>query len=204
MGLIYLLSVSRRLKSMETMLLLGVMISFMASSLFMLLMALSRAEDLHGIIFWIMGSLDEPNTRLVHTLLLTSLLGLITAYAFTPSLNALALGQQDAYHLGVNVDRTRKRLFLLASLLTGVTVSVTGIIGFVGLVVPHFVRLFFGADHRIVLPASFLAGSLFLLVCDILSRVIIAPLELPIGVITGLVGGGLFIYAMMTRYREAA
>ena len=187
------LGASRRLRGVESMLLMGVMISFIASSLFMLLMALSKAEDLHGIVYWTLGSLDEPDRLLVFLLLGVSLAGLIYAWGFSSRLNAMALGQEDAHHLGVDVARTRQRLFLAASLLTGVAVAVTGIIGFVGLVVPHFVRRILGGDHRVVLPAAYLAGGLFLLLSDTAARVVIAPLELPIGVVTGLVGGGLFV-----------
>jgi len=200
-ALIYGLNASRRIRDVQGMLLMGVMISFMASSLFMLVTALSRSEDLNGIIFWIMGSLDEPHLWLVYGLAVISVLGLGVSYLFVRELNAMALGEQDAHHLGVDVDRARTRLFLLASLLTGVTVSVTGVIGFVGLVVPHFIRMVFGGDHRYVLAASFMGGALFLLACDVIARLIIAPLELPIGVITGLVGGALFVTALVQKRR---
>ncbi len=90
-------------------------------------------------------------------------------------------------------------LFILTSLLTGCSVSVAGIIGFVGLVVPHFVRLFIGQDHRILLISSFLSGAIFLIICDTLARTVISPLELPVGVITGILGGGLFLYAIISR-----
>ncbi|MCK5148115.1 iron ABC transporter permease [bacterium] len=199
MGIIYGLNAARRIKDVQGMLLIGVMISFMATSLFMLVMAMSRSEDLHGIVFWIMGSLDEPDIRLVYGLAVVSLIGLGAAYLFIRELNAMALGEQDAHHLGIDVHKARKRLFLLASILTGITVAVTGVIGFVGLVVPHFVRLFFGSDHRYVLAGAYMGGAVFLLACDALARTIISPLEMPIGVITGLVGGALFISALARK-----
>ena len=135
-------------------------------------------------------------------MLVTSLCGLLTSYVFAIDLNALSLGEEEAAHLGVKVERAKRALFILASLLTGFSVSAAGIIGFVGLVVPHFVRMFVGGDHRILLPASYLAGSTFLVLCDTLARTIIAPLELPIGVITGIVGGSLFVYALSKRKYE--
>ncbi len=184
---------------LSRLLLIGVMVSFMASSLIMLVMAITRTEDIHGIIFWIMGSLEEPNSSLITMILFISLGGMIFSFLFAVRLNALSLGEEEAFHLGVEVEKVKKVLFLIASLLTGCCVSVTGIIGFVGLVVPHLMRLLVGSDHRILLVASYISGAAFLIMCDTLSRVIIAPMELPVGVITGLVGGGVFIYALSTK-----
>jgi len=200
--LVYLLGTRRGRMGLQRLLLTGVMISFICSSAIMLIMAVSKAEDLHGIIFWMMGSLEEPHGWLIKLVLVTSLCGLLTSYVFAIDLNALSLGEEEAAHLGVKVERAKRALFILASLLTGFSVSAAGIIGFVGLVVPHFVRMFVGGDHRILLPASYLAGSTFLVLCDTLARTIIAPLELPIGVITGIVGGSLFVYALSKRKYE--
>lgn len=195
---IYLLSVRGGTVNLSKLLLKGVMISFICSSLIMLIMSISKAEELHGIIFWIMGSLEEPNMTIVRAMLLVSLLGLVASYLFSIDLNALSLGEEEALHLGVNIERTKKLLFLLASLLTGFSVSVSGVIGFVGLVIPHIMRMIVGVDHRMLLLSSYLAGSAFLILCDTLARTIIAPSELPVGVITGVLGGGLFIY-MLSR-----
>ena len=118
------------------------------------------------------------------------------SYFFCFDLNAFSLGEEEALHLGVNIERDKRMLFLLASFLTGLSVSLSGIIGFVGLVVPHFVRILVGPDHRILLVSSFLLGASFLILCDTLARVVIAPVELPVGVITGILGGGIFIYAL--------
>lgn len=197
--LVYTLSMKKGILRIHGMLLTGVMISFISSSLVMLSMAVSRTEDLHSIIFWIMGSLDEPNMFMIKTALWGALAGLILSYFFCLDLNALALGEEEAIHLGVNVPRTKRTLFLVASILTGFSVSVAGIIGFVGLVVPHFMRMITGTDHRILLISSFLAGSCFLILCDTLARTVIAPLELPVGVITGITGGIVFIYALAKR-----
>ncbi len=198
-ALIYLLSVKKGHLSIPNLLLTGVMVSFIASSLIMLLMAVSRVENLPGIIYWVMGSLQQAHPALLKLTITASLAGLAIAWLFALPLNAFALGEEEAQTLGVNVQRTKKVLFLLAAGLTGLSVSVAGVIGFVGLVVPHFVRLFLGPDHRIVLPVSFLCGALFLILCDTLARTIIAPVELPVGVITGIVGGTLFIYVLSRR-----
>ncbi len=197
--IVYRIGVKSGRLDIKTLLLSGVLLSFITSSLIMLLMALSRAEDLHGIIFWTMGSLDEPNPLLIRLALASSLFGLVIAYLFSRPLNALALGEEEARHLGVDTEGTKKALFLLASFLTGVSVSIAGVIGFVGLVVPHFIRLFVGSDHRILLITSFLGGGIFLIFSDMLARTIISPMELPVGVITGIVGGTIFVYALTKK-----
>jgi iron complex transport system permease protein len=197
--LVYSLSIRRGILRIQGLLLTGIMISFIASSLIMFIMAISRVEDLHGIVFWIMGSLEEPNWFLIKLSVLVSILGLIISYRFSLDLNAFSLGEEEASHLGINIEKTKRSLFVLASLLTGCSVSVAGIIGFVGLVVPHFVRMFVGGDHRILLISSFICGAIFLIFCDTLARTIISPLELPVGVITGILGGALFIYALSKK-----
>lgn len=198
--LLYGLNARKKVLSLQGLLLTGVMINFIASSLIMLFLALSRSEDLQGIIFWIMGSLDEPNGFLIRIALGVSLLFLFATYFFHSDLNALALGEEEALHLGVPVERTKRLLFIITSLLIGVSVAVAGMIGFVGLVVPHFMRRIVGRDHRILLVASFLAGGIFLVFCDTIARTVIAPLELPVGVITGILGGSLFVW-VLTRER---
>lgn len=181
------------------MLLTGVMISYVASSLVMLLMALSHSDDLQNIVHWILGSLDEPNTILINISCVGSVTGLLLSYFFCMDLNALLLGDEEAANLGINTTRTKKLLFVMASFLTGLSVAVAGVIMFVGLIVPHFVRMMTGPDHRILLAGSFLAGAAFLTLCDVIARVIIAPLELPVGVITGIIGGIMFIWALSAK-----
>jgi iron complex transport system permease protein len=196
---VYSLSARRGILKIHGLLLTGVMISFVASSFIMLMMAISRTEDLHGIIFWIMGSLEEPKWSLIKLAIGVSLLGLVLSYFLSVRLNALALGEEEARHLGINTETTKRLLFIIASLVTGCCVAVTGIIGFVGLAVPHFVRMFVGQDHRILLISSFLSGAIFLIISDTIARTIIQPLELPVGVVTGIVGGIIFVYALTKR-----
>lgn len=199
--LIYFLSMRKGILKIQGLLLTGVMISFISSSLIMLIMAVSHTENLHEIIFWIMGSLEEPNGLLIKLAVLISIFGLVTSYLFCFDLNAFSLGEEEALHLGINTEKTKRLLFILASLLTGCSVSISGIIGFVGLVVPHFVRMLVGGDHRILLISSFLCGAAFLIFCDTLARIVISPLELPVGVITGIVGGSVFVYALSKKSR---
>lgn len=196
---VYTVSMRAGFMKTNTLLLAGVMISFVCSSFIMLLMAISRVEDLHGIMFWVMGSLQQTNWALVLAALTFSVVGTAVVYLFCISLNALALGEEEAMHLGVDVEKIKRFLFLAASLLTSISVAVAGIIGFVGLTVPHLIRLVLGADHRILLPASYLTGATFLILCDTLARTLASPLELPVGAITGVLGGSLFIYVLTRR-----
>ncbi len=199
--LVYFLSIQKAGLSMNSMLLIGVMVSFVASSAMMFLMSLTTSDNLQSIIFWVMGSLDESNNMLIKIAFWSAITGLILVYFFAQPLNALRLGEVKARHLGINTNVTVKLLFIVASLLTGVAVSVAGVIGFVGLVIPHLVRLIIGNDYRILLGSSFLGGAIFLILCDTVSRTIISPNELPIGVITGFTGGVLFI-AVLSRSKS--
>jgi len=197
--ILYSLSIKKGILRIQGLLLIGVMLSFIVSSLIMLIMAVSRIEDLYGIVFWVMGSLKETNFFLIKLALGVSILGLVASYFFCHALNAISLGEEEALNLGINVERTKRLLFILTSLLTGFSVSVGGIIGFVGLLVPHFVRLLLGNDYRILLVGCFLTGAIFMILCDTLARVIISPLELPVGVITGILGASIFIYTFTKK-----
>lgn len=191
--LVYTLSLRKGVLSVNRMLLTGVMISFIASSMMMFLMSITAVENIHGIVFWTMGSLNESNTTMIVSMIAIALISLVISYLFATPLNALRLGENKARHLGINSNITIRILFIITSLLTGVCIAVAGIIGFVGLVIPHIIRLWVGSDYRILLITSFLSGSVFLIFCDIVARTIISPNELPIGVITGLIGGIAFI-----------
>lgn len=197
--LVYFLSSRKGAVKVQQMLLTGVMLSFISSSLIMFIMAVSRTHDLQGIIFWMMGSLQQAGKGLVYGALAASVAGLAVSCFFCVPLNAFALGEEEALHLGIDVEKTKKILFVLSALLTGIAVSVAGVIGFVGLVVPHLLRLIVGGDHRVLLVSSFLAGAVFLILCDTLARAAISPLELPVGIITGIIGGVIFIYALSRR-----
>ncbi|MDD4190062.1 MAG: iron ABC transporter permease [Mangrovibacterium sp.] len=201
--LVYILGSGRGTVNVNKMLLIGVMISFVASSGMMFLMSVSNPDSLHSMVFWTMGSLDEPNTGLIRTTLAVTLVVLLISYFFVRPLNALRLGEEKAYHLGINTNVAVRTLFILASLLAGVSVSVAGVIGFVGLIIPHLLRLFLGTDYRILLVSSFLLGGSFLVLSDVMARTIIAPNELPIGVITGIIGGAVFILMMSGKKHGA-
>ena len=192
----YFLSMKRSHLNINSILLTGVMISFITSSIIMFLLATTTTERLQTIIFWTMGSLEEPNSTLIFIVLTASLIGLLIFYILVGQLNALRLGQDHAKHLGVNTSLVIKILFITASVITGISVSTTGVIGFVGLVAPHMMRYLMGNDYRVLLISTFLGGGIFLIISDIIARTIISPNELPIGVITGIIGGTIFIIAI--------
>lgn len=175
------------------MLLIGVMISFISASLVMFLMSISSSEKISSIVFWTMGALNESNKGVVIGMVVLSILALMISLCFSTPLNALRIGESQARHLGIHTGQTIRILFVLTSLLTGSCIAVAGMIGFVGLTIPHITRLLVGTDYKILLASSFLNGSIFLILCDILARWIVSPNELPIGVITGILGGITFI-----------
>jgi iron complex transport system permease protein len=195
--LIYYLNIKNNILKINEMLLTGVMISFIASSLIMLIMSLSKHEDLTSIIYWTMGSLDESNFFLISFSIIISIICLFISYFFSLNLNAMILGDEEAHHLGINVEKTKIILFFITSILTGLSVSICGVIGFIGLIVPHFVRLIFGNDYRILLITSFIAGAIFLILCETIARSLF--ILLPIGVVSGIIGGTLFIYLLSRR-----
>lgn len=191
--IVYSLSIRKGKIRIQTMLLIGVMVSFIASSIMMLLQSITDSSNMHNIIFWTMGSLDETNQNLIKFCLWTSISSLALTYIFVKPLNALRLGEEKARHLGINTETAIRVLFIISSLLTGICVSVAGVIGFVGLIIPHLMRVIVGSDFRILLISSFLGGGIFLILCDTIARTIIQPNELPIGVITGIIGGSVFV-----------
>ena len=192
----YAISMRRSHLNINSILLTGVMISFISSSAIMFLLSTTTSEKLQTIIFWTMGSLDETNKMLIYMVLGASFIGLIVLYLFVSQLNALRLGEQNAKYLGINTSFVIKVLFIVASIITGVSVATVGVIGFVGLVVPHLLRFLIGNDYRILLISTFFGGGIFLILSDVIARKIIAPNELPIGVITGIIGGVVFIIAI--------
>ena len=200
--LVYALSTKKhREVNIHRMLLIGVMVSFIASSVKLFFMSVTSSDNITSIVFWIMGSLNEPNRLLIYVSLISSILGLVISYFYVVPLNALRIGEVKAKHLGVKTVGSIKVLFIVASVITGISVSVAGIIGFVGLIIPHIVRNTIGSDYRVLLISSFLGGGVFLVLSDILARTIISPNELPIGVITGMLGGLVFIIILSKKLK---
>lgn len=194
--LVYRLGIKNNKFKITNILLIGVMISFISSSLVMFIMAISKSKDVNTILFWLMGSLEESNFNLIILTLIVSIIGLIAAFFLSHKLNLFSAGEEEAQSLGLDVEKTKKIVYLLASLLTGFCVAVSGVISFVGLLVPHFMRLLLGRDNRLLVITCYFIGGAFLIFSDTIARTIISPLQLPVGVITGLLGGISFIYLL--------
>ncbi len=175
-----------------TIILIGVVFSMFVSSLMNLLITFA-GEKIKSITFWTLGSLSGSTYVNALTLLLALTVCGGVLLALGEALNAFALGEEQAQHLGVSVRRVKLTVMAAVSVLLGVCVSIGGTIGFVGLVIPHMVRLVLGLDHRRLLPASMLAGAVFLLLADLVGRTLLSPIELPIGVVTSLVGAVAFL-----------
>lgn len=184
----------------EILLLSGIAISFLCNSLISLIMILKK-EAMDKIIYWTLGSLNTSSYKQVLLIAPIVVLGGLFIYRRYKDLNILSMGEEDAYSLGVEVEKVKKELIIISSLIVAALVSVTGIIGFVGLIIPHIARMIVGSNHRELIPFSFILGALFLVVCDTISRVIIAPGELPVGAVTALLGAPYFIYLLWKKKR---
>jgi iron complex transport system permease protein len=179
-----------------TFLLAGVVCNAFTGALIMALNAVADFFQAHGILFWLMGSLQAQSYWLVLASAVYLLVGVVWLLRHARELNVLSLGEESAAQLGVHVARTRRVAFAVSSLLVGAAVSVSGMIGFVGLIVPHVTRLLIGADYRLLLPASVLIGGIFLLLSDTVARSAFGATEIPVGVVTALCGGPFFIYLL--------
>ena len=183
----------------NVLLLTGVMVGAFFSAAILLMMTLLN-DSLRTAIFWLMGNLsiaDKANLKFVLPItLIVSFILVLNSNKY----NLLSLGADSAKQLGVNIKLFRNVTYLLTSLMIGVLVSVSGIIGFVGLLIPHICRMIFGVDNRIVLPASFFLGASYLILCDTLARTIISPSELPVGAVTAIIGAPVFVYLLRKRF----
>jgi iron complex transport system permease protein len=177
----------------RVLLLAGVIVSAFFQAIILLLLTLADVESFRSALFWMMGSLASATWRTSLLLGLYVAPSLVILLTLARPLNLLATGEETAQHLGIRVHRTKLIAFLVASLLVAASVAACGVIGFIGLVVPHAIRLIWGGEHRFLLPASFIAGGAFLLLADTGARTIAAPAELPIGVITALIGVPIFV-----------
>lgn len=181
-----------------TLLLAGVMVGAFFQAIILLLVALFHRE-VRNAFLWLMGNLssvDYPALSVVGPIVG---LASISLYMFSRSYNVIAAGDESAEQLGLHVERIKRVSYVLASLMTGFIVSVSGVIGFVGLIIPHICRMLFGYDHRVLLPASFFLGATFLVLVDLLSRTLISPAEIPVGAVTAVLGAPVFIWLLRRR-----
>ena len=187
-----------------SMLLAGFVVSSLLAAVMMFLMSISDRLNLQSVYSFLMGHISVTSWGQLAVITPLVIGGIIGARFFAFHLNAFSLGEEGAAYLGVEVEKDKIRILALGSLLTATAVSISGLVGFVGLVVPHAVRMNLGPDHRLLLPASALAGAAFLIIADLLARILLAPAEIPVGVITAIIGAPFFLYLLRRTRREYA
>lgn len=183
-----------------TMLLAGVAINAMAGAGIGAFVFASDDQQLRELNFWLLGSLGSITWDRLLPVAVLAIPGIVFLFAFSRFLDAMLLGESEAMYLGFEVERTKKSIIVCAAICTGATVSATGVIGFIGLVVPHVVRMIAGPGHKLLLPLSVMAGASLMLIADIVARTAVLPAELPIGIVTASVGGPFFIWLLMRQY----
>ena len=200
--LVYTISKSGSRVPVTLLLLTGIAVTYFQSAMVTFLQVIASDRLLHGLTFWLIGSLaPTENWTKVWSILPLVVIGVVIAYFYSRDLNILALGEDQAQHLGVEIEKVKRILLVAATLMTAAAVSVSGLIGFVGLIIPHLTRVLIGPDHRILFPTSAIIGASFLMTSDAVARVIMGSGEAPVGVITALAGGPFFIYLLRRRKR---
>ncbi|KGM95554.1 iron ABC transporter [Clostridium novyi A str. 4552] len=196
-------SIARVGKKIPTTILLlsGIAISFILSSFISLIMIFKR-EQIENIIMWTMGSLGAATWEQVIFLIPFIFIGIVLLHIFSRHLNIMLLGDDTAKNLGINTDKIRKILMIISSIIVAFVVSVSGVIGFIGLIIPHTIRMIFGADNRVIIPFSALGGAIFLILCDTLARILVPPMEIPVGIITSLFGVPFFIKILYSSKKK--
>ncbi len=185
-----------------TLLLAGIISASFLSAVIMFLMTTMAGRDLRGMAFWLMGDLSTPLPPNLSWILVVGLAVAVGAiYSTAGDLNLLLTGEREALHLGVDVTRVKLVVYVAASVLTGLAVSVSGAIGYVGLLVPHVMRMLFGTDYRLLIPTSALGGAIAIVLADTLARTVVAPTELPVGAMTAMAGAPVFIYLLRRSLR---
>ncbi|MBU1998805.1 MAG: iron ABC transporter permease [Candidatus Omnitrophota bacterium] len=188
----------------QALILSGVIVSVALSAVIVFLISVSSKDTLHSITWWLWGSLQVYDYKLLILVSVVVFTGVLISYLFAQDLNAISIGDEEALHLGIDVEKVKKFLILVTALITAGLVSICGIIGFVGLIIPHIMRLVVGPNHKVLIPASLLSSAIFMVGCDILSRTIARPLEIPIGVITAIVGAPVFIMLLKRKHMPKA
>jgi len=178
----------------------GIIAGTLCSSMLMFMISVMDIETLHSVTWWMLGSLQPGSRYLLYIVIVCAFLALLILSFLGRDADILSLGEEAAFHFGISPRLSGLIILATASLLTAAAVSLSGIIGFVGLIVPHILRRVFGASHRLLFPLSFLAGGAFLMICDSFARTVMFPKEIPVGVITALLGGPFFIWMINKKY----
>jgi iron complex transport system permease protein len=199
---VLILSKRRRGFSTTRIILTGVIVNAFFTAFIMFVITTTSDELLHAILFWLYGDLSGSAYLNVGILSIVLALSFGTIYTFSRYLNILSINEELGYQLGIEVERVKYILLVLVSVVTAFAVSLSGIIGFVGLIVPHLMRMAFGSDHRLLLPASLIFGGVFMMLADTAARTIISPSELPVGVITAFLGAPFFLMLIFRDNRR--
>jgi iron complex transport system permease protein len=197
----YLLARQNGRTEVVTLILAGIALNTFAGAGTALITYVANDQQLRAIVFWSLGSLGAATWRNVIAVAPFILFGVALSLRWGHALNLMVLGEREARHLGVDTERIRMQLILITALVTGATVAAAGIVGFIGLIVPHLIRMISGPDHRVLLPASALGGAILVLIADLAARTIVAPSELPLGVLTALLGGPFLLFLMLKTRR---
>ena len=178
----------------QSLLLSGVVINIIFSSLILFFISTAKNPVLHDATWWLLGNLQIFDINLLLSVAGMTALGILVSLLYARELDALCIGEEEAIHLGIDIEKVKKILFIATSLVTAGLISACGLIGFVGLIVPHLARIIVGPNHKALIPTSALLGAIFLILSDILARTIMRPVEIPLGVITSLLGGPFFLF----------
>ena len=193
---VFQMAKSRAGMNVERLVLSGVIVTTFLSSIIVLLTSLLDAAKLRSFTFWLLGDLSQATKNGFYLTLIVAIIGTIILSSQARALNLMMIGERDAFDFGVEIGKVRLIVFATASALVGISVAASGSVGYVGLIVPHIIRLVSGSDNRLVIPFSAVAGAIFVVLADTAARVAIAPRELPVGAITALIGAPLFIYLL--------
>lgn len=188
--------------SVYSLILSGVIVSSVCSSILMFMVAIAPVEGLHSVVWWMLGDLQPAGLPMLLTCGSFMLAGALALWSLSPELNAMTLGTETAHHLGIRTGLVMGIGLILATMITAASVGLAGLIGFVGLIIPHVIRALVGPDHRRLIPAAALGGGTFLMLCDALARILMAPREIPVGVITAIFGGPFFLLILRAKRRR--
>ena len=200
--IIYKMSKISKKTNIMAMLLAGIAINALAGSIIGLFVSISSDSELRSFTFWTLGGLDNANWKVSIISSILILISFLIIYNIRKQLDVFMLGDAEAHHLGINVEFLKKKVILIASTMVGISVSFCGMIGFIGLVTPHIIRLFIGPKHKYLIPGSALLGAILLIFSDLISKTIIAPAQLPVGVITSIIGAPFFIWLIFSQKRR--
>ncbi len=203
-GAVYLIAGGsyRSAESSQRLLLAGIVLASFLSSINVFLLTSTKQADLRGIFYWLIGDLSRPVDASIYPVTALVIAGSFILFLFSHSLNLISMGEEDAMILGTEVRRIKTSVYVIASLITGAVVSVSGPIAYIGLICPHMGRMLFGSDNRILFPTVFIFGAIFTLLADTVARTVFSPAELPVGIVTALCGAPLFIYLLHRKGRK--